>query len=42
LKSDEAIMLDGMRFEALREEFDVPLHACDFQDLVSTITGTLN
>jgi putative radical SAM enzyme (TIGR03279 family) len=24
LKSDEAIMLDGMRFEALREEFDVP------------------
>src|SRR6185369_663914 len=42
LKSDEAIMLDGMRFEALREEFDVPLHACDFQDLVSTITGSLN
>ena len=24
LKSDDAIMLDGMRFEALREEFDVP------------------
>jgi NifB/MoaA-like Fe-S oxidoreductase len=42
LKSDEAIMLDGMRFEALREEFDVPLHACDFQDLVSTITGAPN
>ena len=42
LKSDEAIMLDGMRFEALREEFDVPLHACDFQDLVSTITGSPN
>lgn len=40
LKSDEAIMLDGMRFEALREKFDVPLHACDFQDLVSTIEGT--
>jgi putative radical SAM enzyme (TIGR03279 family) len=42
LKSDEAIMLDGMRFEALREKFDVPLHACDFQDLVSTIEGTPN
>jgi putative radical SAM enzyme (TIGR03279 family) len=40
LKSDDAIMLDGMRFEALREEFDVPLHACDFPDLVSTIEAT--
>lgn len=40
LKSDEAILLDGMRFEALREKFEVPLHACDFQDLVSTIEGT--
>lgn len=40
LKSDEAIMLDGMRFEALREKFDVPLQACDFPDLVSTIAGT--
>ena len=42
LKSDDAIMLDGMRFEALREEFDIPLHACDFQDLVSTIEGVAN
>ena len=42
LKSDDAVMLDGMRFEALREEFDVPLHACDFRDLVSTITGSPN
>ncbi|MGZ8845345.1 MAG: DUF512 domain-containing protein [Pyrinomonadaceae bacterium] len=40
LKSDEPIMLDGMRLEALREKFDVPLHACDFQDLVSTIEGS--
>ena len=40
LKSDEPIMLDGMRLDALREKFDVPLHACDFQDLVSTIEGT--
>ena len=42
LKSDDAIMLDGMRFEALREEFDVPVHACDFRELVSTITGSPN
>ena len=41
LKSDEAIMLDGMRFEALRDKFDIPLHACDFGDLVSTIEGAL-
>ena len=40
LKSDEPVMLDGMRFEELREKFDVPLHACDYQDLVSTIDGT--
>jgi len=40
LKSDDAIMLDGMRFEELCGKFDVPLHACDFQDLVSTIQGT--
>jgi len=42
LKSDDAIMLDGMRFEALREEFSIPVYACDFRDLVSTITGTPN
>ena len=40
LKSDEPVMLDGMRFEELREKFDIPLHACDYQDLVSTIEGT--
>jgi putative radical SAM enzyme (TIGR03279 family) len=42
LKSDDAIMLDGMRFEALREELNLPLHACDLQDLVATITGSPN
>src|SRR5439155_20064653 len=26
LKSDEPVMLDGMRFEELREQFDVPLY----------------
>ena len=42
LKSDEAIMLDGMRFDELREQFDVPVHACDFEDLAATIAGRLN
>jgi putative radical SAM enzyme (TIGR03279 family) len=31
LKSDEPVMLDGMRFEELQEEFDVPLYAHDFR-----------
>ena len=30
LKSDEPVMLDGMRFEELRAQFDVPVMACDF------------
>jgi putative radical SAM enzyme (TIGR03279 family) len=42
LKSDEPVMLDGMRFEELRDAFDVPVFACDFEGLVSTIEGRLN
>jgi NifB/MoaA-like Fe-S oxidoreductase len=42
LKSDEAIMLDGMRFDALRAEFELPLYACDFPELIATITGSPN
>ncbi|HSP62763.1 MAG TPA: DUF512 domain-containing protein, partial [Pyrinomonadaceae bacterium] len=30
LKSDEAIMLDGMRLEDLQSQFEVPLYAFDF------------
>jgi NifB/MoaA-like Fe-S oxidoreductase len=30
LKSDEPVMLDGMRFEALQEQFNVPVVPCDF------------
>ena len=30
LKSDEPVMLDGMRFEELQNGFDVPVHAFDF------------
>ena len=30
LKGDEPLMLDGMRFEELQRQFDVPLYALDF------------
>lgn len=30
LKSDEPIMLDGMRLDELRKEFKMPIHAVDF------------
>ncbi|MFY9621140.1 MAG: DUF512 domain-containing protein [Pyrinomonadaceae bacterium] len=39
LKSDEPVMLDGMRFEELCEKFDVPVYACDFNGLVSMIAN---
>lgn len=41
LKSDEAIMLDGMRFEDLQKEFSVPLHAFDSAELNSFLTSTV-
>ena len=39
LKSDEPVMLDGMRFEELCEKFDVPVYAHDFQGLASMIAN---
>jgi NifB/MoaA-like Fe-S oxidoreductase len=33
LKSDDAVMLDGMRVDELQRQFDVPLHAFDFDQL---------
>lgn len=39
LKSDEPVMLDGMRFEELCEKFDVPVYAYDFQGLASMIAN---
>ncbi len=33
LKSDEPIMLDGMHFEELQKQFDIPLYAFDFSSL---------
>jgi len=37
LKSDEPVMLDGMRVEELQKEFDVPLYAHDFASLASAL-----
>lgn len=37
LKSDEPVMLDGMRFEELQEQFGLPLYAFDFPSFVSAV-----
>jgi putative radical SAM enzyme (TIGR03279 family) len=37
LKSDDSIMLDGMRFEELQKQFDVPVYAMDLSSLSSLI-----
>ena len=39
LKSDEPVMLDGMRFDELCEKFDVPVYAVDFHGLASMIAN---
>jgi putative radical SAM enzyme (TIGR03279 family) len=37
LKSDEPIMLDGLRLTEMQEHFDVPVYACDFASLARAI-----
>jgi len=37
LKSDEPVMLDGLRFEELQREFDLPLYAYDFPSFAAAI-----
>jgi putative radical SAM enzyme (TIGR03279 family) len=37
LKSDEPIMLDGMRFAEVQEQFDVPIYAFDFPAFASAV-----
>jgi len=37
LKSDEPVMLDGMRLDELQEQFDVPLYAFDFRSFAAAI-----
>jgi putative radical SAM enzyme (TIGR03279 family) len=39
LKSDEPIMLDGMRLEELQKQFEVPLYAFDFAGLAEMLSG---
>jgi putative radical SAM enzyme (TIGR03279 family) len=39
LKSDEPIMLDGMRLSDLEQEFTVPIHAVDFEGFAGLVTG---
>src|SRR5882762_2507290 len=41
LKSDEPVMLDGMRFEEVQKEFAVPLYAFDFASLAAAIAAGL-
>ena len=38
LKSDEPIMLDGLRFEELQKQFDIPLHVLDFAGFAEMLT----
>ena len=38
LKGDEPVMLDGMRFEELQCQFEVPLYAFDFTSLARLLT----
>jgi putative radical SAM enzyme (TIGR03279 family) len=40
LKSDEPIMLDGMRLEDLQKQFEVPLYAFDFAGLAEMLEAT--
>jgi len=39
LKSDEAIMLDGMTFEDLQRQLGLPLHALDFSSFSQILSG---
>lgn len=41
LKSDEPVMLDGMRFEELQKEFDVPLYAHDLASFAAALDSEL-
>ncbi len=37
IKSDEPILLDGMQFDDLKKQFDVPIYAMDAQEFISRI-----
>jgi putative radical SAM enzyme (TIGR03279 family) len=42
LKSDEPVMLDGIRFEEVQKEFAVPLYAFDFEALAVALESGLD
>jgi NifB/MoaA-like Fe-S oxidoreductase len=37
IKSDEPILLDGMPFETLKEQFNIPVYEMDTEDLINAI-----
>jgi putative radical SAM enzyme (TIGR03279 family) len=41
LKSDDPIFLDGLRFAEVQKQFDVPVHAFDFDQLASFLDSSL-
>jgi len=41
LKSDEPVFLDGLLFDELKRQFDVPVHAFDFDQLASFLQANL-
>lgn len=41
LKSDEPVMLDGMRLDDLQKEFDVPVYAYDLASFAAAIDSEL-
>ena len=41
LKSDEPVMLDGMRLDEVQKEFAVPLYAFDFSSLSAALGSEL-
>lgn len=41
LKSDEPILLDGMRFDEVRHQFPMPVHAFDAAELNSFLTNSV-
>jgi len=42
LKSDDPVMLDGMRFEDVQNEFAVPVYAFDFESLAVALESGLD
>ena len=40
IKSDEPILLDGMKYEDLKSRFDVPIYDLDLQDLMGEVLNS--